>query len=580
MPTKKYDLLGMRSNIGGPFLRESKFGSEISANSLNKVQKGDFIYSRLFAWQGSFGEIPDNLSGCFVSNEFPIFCVDRSRVDPKFLTYWFGLPSTQSRVERDCYGSTPGTRNRFKEEFFYELQAPLPSLDEQAKIVQRLDSTRAKLNEVRALKIQQEKELSSLVFALLNGPKSSPYRRIAFGEVATHRSPDTVVRPDVEYCFAGVYSFGKGVFVGDKKVGSEFSYDRLTQIRSGDFLYPKLMAWEGALGVVPTSCDGLFVSPEFPVFSLNEERILPQVVDAYFRHPATWPNLDASSKGTNLRRRRLHPSAILQHQIPLPPYEVQNAVAKLLTEHGLSPKPHYDSDLEVLFPAMLHQIFERQGVEPKTVHTVSKPSVVDFPQLQTTAIDAPFKEAVLVSAIVKAFYQDGGQPIGNFRLQKAVYFARRHMGESALDKDYLRKAAGPYNPSMRYSGGIKIATDKEWIKRATGRFGEGHALSSVAAEMDEWIERYQFAAAAAWVRDRFKFKSNDIWETLATIDYAMLALDHRGTRPSPASILTYIEGDDEWRPKIGKLRLTEASIQNAMVELQNLFPVEDSGTLK
>ncbi|RCS21699.1 hypothetical protein DUT91_22195 [Phyllobacterium salinisoli] len=103
---------------------------------------------------------------------------------------------------------------------------------------------------------------------------------------------------------------------------------------------------------------------------------------------------------------------------------------------------------------------------------------------------------------------------------------------------------------MRYSGGIKIATDKNWIKRATGKYGEGNALVDTAAEMEEWIERYQFAPAAAWVRDRFKYKSNDLWEALATIDYAKLAVEHDATGPSPAVILAYIEADDEWRHKI------------------------------
>src|SRR5690606_37746837 len=102
-------------------------------------------------------------------------------------------------------------------------------------------------------------------------------------------------------------------------------------------------------------------------------------------------------------------------------------------------------------------------------------NVVKLPVHQERAIDTRFKEAVLVGAIVKAFHENNGQPIGNFRLQKAVYFARRQMGEGALDKDYLRKAAGPYNPKMRYSGGIKIAMEKKWIKRATGKYGEGNA---------------------------------------------------------------------------------------------------------
>lgn len=50
------------------------------------------------------------------------------------------------------------------------------------------------------------------------------------------------------------------------RTGMEFSYRRLTKLRTGNFLYPKLMAWESTLGVVPPACDGCLFSIQFPVF--------------------------------------------------------------------------------------------------------------------------------------------------------------------------------------------------------------------------------------------------------------------------------------------------------------------------
>ncbi|OQK15944.1 hypothetical protein AU255_17360 [Methyloprofundus sedimenti] len=117
-PEKEYQLLGMRSRIAGPFIRETKQGTEVSASKLNKVKQGDFIYSRLFAWQGSFGLIPAEMDGCYVSNEFPIFNLDNEKIISEYLVYWFALPHIQKHVEADCSGSTPGTRNRYKEFFF------------------------------------------------------------------------------------------------------------------------------------------------------------------------------------------------------------------------------------------------------------------------------------------------------------------------------------------------------------------------------------------------------------------------------------------------------------------------------
>lgn len=569
-PGKSYKQVTVRLWGKGLTLRGTSDGSEIAAESQVAVAKNDFLISKIDARHGAFGLVPADLEGAVVSTDFPCFTVRQDLLDPRFLE-WFSKTGTFVSV---CRQASTGSTNRvrLKEDRFLSLEIPLPSLDEQQKIAERFENAKARIVEATNLLKQVAEDRKALLFALLNGSENSPHPRIPFGQVAKLKKPDVVVEPDVEYGFAGVYSFGKGVFEGSLKLGSEFSYRTLTRIRQGEFIYPKLMAWEGALGVVPECCDGLHVSPEFPVFSINSEVVYPEIIDAYFKHPSTWPNLGGSSKGTNLRRRRLHPGAIQKHQIPLPPRPTQNLIRELVCSRLDDLHEQNKAALEALIPAMLHQIFERQANTSEAASTKSRATVVQFPAKQKNTIDTPFREAVLVGAIVKAFYKDNGQPIGNFRLQKAVYFARRQMGESALEKEYLRKAAGPYNPTMRYSGGIKIAMDKNWIKRATGKFGEGSALGDSAPEMDEWIERYQFAPAAAWVRDRFKYKSNDLWEAFATIDYAMLALDHEDIRPTSPAVLSYIAAHDEWRPKIEKLHLTEASIQNVMVELEGLFP--------
>ena len=189
-------------------------------------------------------------------------------------------------------------------------------------------------------------------------------------------------------------------------------------------------------------------------------------------------------------------------------------------------------------------------------------------------VKTKFKEAVLVGAIVKAFFEAGGEPIGNFRLQKAVYFARRHNGEHVGQMEYLKKAAGPYNPAMKYSGGIAIAKQKGWLRETRGRFGFGHVPGPAAEEMEDWFVKYGFEDPARWVAEHFRFKRNEEWETLATVDYAMEHLQSLGVEADAAQVLQYIRADDEWRPKIEKLRLTEMSVTTAMLEVNALFSAE------
>lgn len=186
-------------------------------------------------------------------------------------------------------------------------------------------------------------------------------------------------------------------------------------------------------------------------------------------------------------------------------------------------------------------------------------------------------EAVLVSAVVGAFFERSAEPVGNFRLQKAVYFARRRIGDDQVNSDYLRKAAGPYNPKMRYSGGIAVAKSQGWIREARGRFGFGHIKGANAGYAKASSE---LQSIAIWVRDTFALRKNEEWERLATVDYAVCALGSEGQPVTPKRVLAYISDLDVWRHKVAKLGLTEFSVQSAMLELGRLFPTEGKASAR
>jgi len=166
-PIKEYRLVGVRLDGGGPFLRETRLGSELSAKQLYQIKAGDFIYSRLFAWRGAFGIIHGDLDGCYVSGEFPTFTPIADKVEAEFLRLWFRLSTTLAKVEADCTGSTPLTRNRFKEHFFLALRIPLPPLPEQQRIVARIEELAALIEEARALRAQAREEAGAVWSSVL-----------------------------------------------------------------------------------------------------------------------------------------------------------------------------------------------------------------------------------------------------------------------------------------------------------------------------------------------------------------------------------------------------------------------------
>src|SRR5688572_19658180 len=60
-PLKEYPLLGIKWYAGGVFERERKLGRDIAAKELNRLERGDFVYNRLFAWKGSFAVADDGV---------------------------------------------------------------------------------------------------------------------------------------------------------------------------------------------------------------------------------------------------------------------------------------------------------------------------------------------------------------------------------------------------------------------------------------------------------------------------------------------------------------------------------------
>jgi type I restriction enzyme S subunit len=200
---KEYRLLGVRLDGQGPFLRETVTGAQTSASKLSRVAAGDFIYSRLFAWRGAFGIIAPELDGCYVSGEFPTFLPAYERLDIRFLRYWFTLPKTLAFVDENCSGSTPLTRNRFKEEYFLALEIPLPPLAEQRRIVTRIEELAAQIHGARALREQASTEADLVQYAAMRRLRHTVLKdnfpTIPIGEITTVTSGGTPPRDNPSY---------------------------------------------------------------------------------------------------------------------------------------------------------------------------------------------------------------------------------------------------------------------------------------------------------------------------------------------------------------------------------------------
>lgn len=339
----------------GVVLRDQVPGTEIKTKKQQVCKSGEFLVAEIDAKLGGYGLVPDDLEGAIVSSHYFLFGTVEAKIDRRYLGWFIRTPAFFEQVA--AQGSTNYAAIRPSHVLGYEI--PLPPLAEQRRLVARIDALAAKIDEAKRLRKEADEGIENLCRSFFHQSDDNPLAPTPMSELVRLREPDVTVDTNEQYHFAGVYCFGRGVFVGQRKTGMEFKYPRLTTLRTGNFVYPKLMAWEGALAVVPPECDGLVVSTEFPVFEIDTTRVLPEVLDTYFRSPTVWPELSGNSTGTNMRRQRLNPADFLKYKFPLPAMSAQEMLSQLkkrsteIAAHRGSTAPALDA----MLPAILDRSF-------------------------------------------------------------------------------------------------------------------------------------------------------------------------------------------------------------------------------
>ena len=134
----EYKQVTIKINNGGVVPRnngETILGSKIGTKRQHVVHAGQFIMSKIDARNGAYGIVPAELEGAIVTNDFPVFDVDTSKIIPQFLVL---VSTTEKFIEfaRKCSSGTTN-RKRIDIDAFLNQQIPLPSIAEQEDIVRQ-----------------------------------------------------------------------------------------------------------------------------------------------------------------------------------------------------------------------------------------------------------------------------------------------------------------------------------------------------------------------------------------------------------------------------------------------------------
>ena len=160
IPGKDYRQLGVKLWGEGAYERESIDGSQTKYKTLSRVQEKDIVVNKIWARNGTVAVVPEGLSGCFVSGEFPTFNPIQDILEPR----WFHWLTKTKGFWRQCDEKSQGTsgKNRIRPEKFLEIEIPLPAVAEQRRIVARIEELAARIEEARELRRRAVEETEAL----------------------------------------------------------------------------------------------------------------------------------------------------------------------------------------------------------------------------------------------------------------------------------------------------------------------------------------------------------------------------------------------------------------------------------
>jgi type I restriction enzyme, S subunit len=320
--SEKYRLATVQIHSKGIRERSRLLGIEIKTKKQQRIKAGELLVAEIDAKVGGFGVVPPDLDGAIVSGHYFLYEIDQNQVTSEYLDFYLktGYP------EQDLQQFVKGSVNyaAIRSQHFSELEIPLPSLKIQFSIVEKLFFIQRRIEEINILQITTEKRIREVIQSLISSSvnESDQFTQVNLSKVLIKMNDLVSIDDNQTYSQVTVHMHNQGLSLRKECLGKEIKTKKQYRIREGQFVFSKIDARNGAMGLVPSELDGAIVSNDFPAFVPDSLRLHPEFFNHYSSSEPFVSACIEKSKGTS-NRRRLNERDFLQITIPLPSYERQ-----------------------------------------------------------------------------------------------------------------------------------------------------------------------------------------------------------------------------------------------------------------
>lgn len=318
----EFIILGV-SNQKGVFINEKQYGSEIKQTYF-KVYKNQFCYNPYRINVGSIGLCEFDFVDQIISGAYNVFGCNESELNPKYLDVLIHSKKFLDYVNEKASG---GVRMNFKVEYFQDWQIPLPPIEIQNTIVEKVEKQRQIINgaisiengwqietEIEDYYKAEKVELGSLIIESMYGTSSkADYQEVGY--------------PVIRIGNIGFCKFDLSDIKNVELTEKEFNKWHLS---NGDFLIVRSNGNPDLVGkcAVWGMDDGNYVYASYLIrFIFDSSKVLPKYVMYYLM----------SSEGRSLLKPKqgggtnnINSEEFKKVVLPLYPLEIQRQIVEKL----------------------------------------------------------------------------------------------------------------------------------------------------------------------------------------------------------------------------------------------------------
>ena len=360
----KYKRVTIKVRNGGVVPRDEVMGENIGTKKQFLVSEGQFILSKIDARNGAMGIIPAELDGAVVTQDFLPYDIDTTKVNPQY----FVLVCTTKQFIAFCQSCSSGTTNRQRvdEAQFLNIKVPVPSLEEQNKLVEEYNKQLSTASDAELLATKKQYNINSLLFNelgvkiskdnVLNGLSTvafsaldrwdiaylqntakytAKYKSLRFENCIEHFMKgfdgkslrmETYKTPTRDFHYIGMEHIEKatGQLIDAPIVkGSQIKSQTVT-IPNGYFIYGKLRPYLNKYWYNNTNWDNIVCSSELFVFRIKDS-INTRFFEVVLGSDIVQEQIADLTSGA--RMPRITEEVFMNIQIPIPPLDVQKDLA-------------------------------------------------------------------------------------------------------------------------------------------------------------------------------------------------------------------------------------------------------------